>query len=119
MIDRAVSKFQSEEVEIGLLITPAWPGLTALPLVTDLLITDPVFLPERLLEGHRPTRHPFHLMAWLISTNIIKRQAYHSLRDKRCLKASLQKPCSPMSSTGDVFMDGLITMGINCQFPFP
>lgn len=45
IISRVIQKFIHDQVEIGLLILPFWPGLPDIPSLIDLLIDNPVLLP--------------------------------------------------------------------------
>ena len=67
LIGKVVDKLIADEVEVALLITLFWPGLPCIPVIFQLLITDPVYIPVGCLEGVIPTRHRFHLVAWPIS----------------------------------------------------
>lgn len=69
LIARVIQKIQLDQSENVLLITPAWPGLASIPIIISLLISNPIFIPSSLLLGQLPTRHPFNMMAWPISTN--------------------------------------------------
>lgn len=118
IISMVLKKFYSEKVSKGLLVTPAWPGLPDIPVITDSLIADPILIPGHLLQGERPTRYEFPLVAWLISTESTLQQAYHSLRARRCSTASQSALCRPTSSTGLSSMSGLMNLGIHLQSMF-
>lgn len=108
----------SDQVEIGLLVTPDWHGLTVLSLI-GLNDHRPCLHTGGSTGGSQanPPPHPSNGVAYFHPQKQ-KKQAYRSQSDRRCFKASLQEPCSPMSNTGDVFTDGLKTMGINFLSPF-
>ena len=61
VINKTIIKFQADGVHNGILITPAWPGLTTIPIIISLSIADPIFIPASHLMGPWPTRHPFSL----------------------------------------------------------
>ena len=68
LIPRILRKFKCDNVEYGLLLTPAWQTLSSLPMIIDLLCFYPIFVPSSFVEGEFPTRRPFNLMAWSISS---------------------------------------------------
>lgn len=119
LINKTLNKFKEENSHFGILITPAWPGMPEIPLIVQLLFADPIIIPDRYLEGNRPTRFPFQLAVWSISTDKTKTQAYLSLRHKRCLRASRNPPSSLTSSTGENSIFGMEKMGIICQSLYP
>ena len=76
LIGKAVHKFIQDELNYGVIINPAWSGLSTLPSIISLLFTDPIFIPSTCLEGSLPARHPFNLMAWPISNLAAQTKAY-------------------------------------------
>ena len=94
LLTRAVDKFISDKVNCGVLITPLWPGLPILPVIFELLMWDPIFILSSGLMGSWPTRHKFHLMAWLISSLPVKTQIFQRQCQRRCLKALNQAWCN-------------------------
>ena len=85
LIGKVVDKLIADEVEVALLITPFWPGLPCIPVLFQLLITDPIYIPVGCLEGVTPTHHQFHLVAYPISRLPAKKRAFQKLLQKRCL----------------------------------
>ena len=73
LISKVVQKFIADEIQNLLLVTPLWSGLLSLPIIIEHLISSPILIDQSSLIGCLPTRHPFHMMAWPISTNVEKR----------------------------------------------
>lgn len=119
LLKQALIKFIHENIHLGILVTPAWPGMPEVPLIVQYLIADPVLIPEGCLEGKRPTRFPFNLAVWPISTIKIKTQDYLSQRERRCSKALPLPLWSPISTTGKNSMDGMRHMGIIFRSLYP
>ena len=82
LIYRIVNKLVSDEATNFVLITTAWPSLVCLPLLLSMLISHPIFISSHLLLGEIPTRRPFNLMAWPISTSVGDVKAYQQLAVK-------------------------------------
>ena len=76
LIFKAVKKFFSDEVELGIFVTPAWPFLSCIPMLTDALIDFPILIHYSHILGCLPTRHPFPVMAWPISAKSAKRKGF-------------------------------------------
>lgn len=70
-IPKVVSKIQLDGVGNALLITPAWPGLASLPTILSMLADSPIYISAAHLKGPSPTRHPFHMMGWHISSKAV------------------------------------------------
>ena len=58
LINKSIHKFIHDKVVYGVIITPAWPGLSTLPDIISLLFADPTFIPSCCLEGQLPTYPP-------------------------------------------------------------
>lgn len=116
LIGKTLSKFCQEKVDIGILVTPAWPGMPEVPVLVKLLFSDPFLIPDRFLEGDRPTRYPFLLAAWPISTSTSRTQAFRLHCESRCSRVWQNQHLPSMSSSGKNFIAGLQKVGINCQF---
>lgn len=116
LIGKTVSKFLEDQVNLAILITPEWYGLPDIPIICNLLISDPVLLPAACLRGERPTRHPFNILGWLISADAARQQAYLDLRQTRCSKASHLTPLNPTSYTGKSSVYGLQARGIHLVY---
>ena len=67
LIFKVITKFLSDQVFFGTLITPYWPGIPNLPIIFPFLTSDPLFLSANPLQGPRSTHHPFHFAALTIS----------------------------------------------------
>jgi hypothetical protein len=116
LISRVVKKIIADEAQNVVLITPAWPGLVSLPLILSHLISNPVFIPSTYLVGCLPTRHPFNLMAWPISTNAASGKAFHERSQKLSLAALPHLRYSRTSGIGNSFVCGLQSQGIQIDY---
>ena len=112
LIGSCIKKFVKDQVDSGIMITPAWPGIPCLPLILSLLVSDPIFLPSTCIEGHLPTRHAFNSMAWIISCNVALQKEYLLKRAHHCSQAWPLLPSIVTSSTGINFINGLQKQGI-------
>ena len=112
LINKSIDKFINDKVVYGVIITPAWPGLSTLPDIISLLFADPTFIPSCCLEGQLPTRHPFNLMAWPISTLPARTKAY--LRNSQQPAYSVSPPLLSrhINDTGRFFIHMLLHKGI-------
>lgn len=93
LISKCLDKIKTDGVHQALLITPAWPGLISLPIIFSMLIDSPIFISNSNLEGPLPTRRPFHMMAWSISSLRAHQEAYL----KKLLPSSSTASQSPLS----------------------
>ena len=112
LISAVVDKFVENNAPGGILITLFWQGLSAIPNLVKLLISDPVLIPAHCLEGIRPTRHTFHLVAWNISTLTVRTRVFQELRQKRCSKAFVPIRLNPMENAGVNSPNGWLNQGI-------
>lgn len=119
MISQTVEKFMSDKVPTSILITPFWPGLLDIPKLFDLSTLDPVLLPASALEGTRPTRHEFNLVAWTISTLPADLMVFQQLRSARSSIACTQTPLRPTSDTGTNSPPGWLKAGIHLTSLYP
>ena len=94
LIHRVMSKLIRDEVNFCLFITPAWNSLSVLPILKKFLISNPILIHSDYLLGSRPTRHPFHLMAWPISTHCASLKGCHwvSMRHSSRVLAKIPSP---------------------------
>lgn len=115
-IPKVISKIQSDEVKEALLITPAWPGLTSLPTILSLMVDSPIFIPAAHLEGPSPTRHPFHMMGWIISSQQQKQRAYLQTLQHVSLTASPNQLYPPTKDTGNSLLLILTKLGHKMVF---
>ena len=115
LISATVQKFICDSVDEGLLITPYWLELPCVASLFKLLTCDPILIPAACLEGTRPTRYKFQLVAWHISCQPVKTQVFQNQRHKRCLKASVQRPSSPTLGSGKSLQLGWEKAGILLQ----
>jgi len=115
-INNSVKKIIEDRVDLGLLITPLWPGLPIIPKLVSLLIEDPIIIPERSLQGLRSTRHPFQLVAWMLSTCSERQRVYRRRSEKLCSKALLHQLYHHTTDTGRSFINGLWKQSILPRF---
>lgn len=111
LIPKCINKFINDDVQYSILITPAWSGLISLPLILSKLTNDPIFILHEHLEGPLPTRHPFNLMAWIISNNPALILAYQQKLQNLSSKAFLPPPSPPIVDHGNDFTRSLIKIG--------
>lgn len=90
LITKCLHKIISDNVHNALLITPAWPGLMCISTIYSLMFNNPIYIPRESLEGPLPTRRPFPMMAWSISSHLVPREEYQRRLAHRLSKASLQ-----------------------------
>ena len=118
LISELINKFIEDRVTYSVILTPAWPGLSAIPNIISLLFDDPIFIPSLCLEGQLPTRHPFNLIAWPISTLPAEAKAYPKMHQQPCCTV-LPPPHSPhINDTGNSFIHMLIRKGICVKLLF-
>jgi len=113
LISKVVQKLIVDKSDDVLLITPAWPGLICLPLILSLLISSPIFIPHFHLIGQPPTRHPFAMMGWPISTVAEKSSKYLSELSLPSQPVSRKAHSSLTRDTGENFMSLLKLKGHN------
>ena len=116
LISKVVHKIMNDGVSNSLLITPAWPSLPTLPIITKCLIAKPIFIPSFHLSGRLPTRHAFSLMAWPISAASAQKTSYQKSLRKHCSPALLSPPSNLTLGTGSVLLSGLLKEGIEVIF---
>lgn len=116
LIPRVVQKIKTDHCDNILLITPAWPGLISVPTILSLMCSNPIFIPSNHLQGQIPTRHPFCLIAWPLSTHVEKIEAYQKISAKPSIPV-LEPPHSPLTKdTGNNFVNSLEQMGHSVVF---
>lgn len=113
LIPRVISKLIRDEVKFCLLITPAWGNLSILPVLKNLLISNPIFINCNHLLGSRPTRHPFHLMAWPISSPCANKKGCLWVSMRHSSRVLAQKPSLHILGTGRDLWNGLERENLN------
>lgn len=111
LITNCLQKIVSDKVHNALLITPAWPGLVSISTIYSLMSNNPIFISREYLEGPLPTRRPFNLMAWTISSVPAKLEAYQKQRLLTLHKALKDPPCLPTYEVGENFIHSLLKEG--------
>ena len=104
LIPKTIQKFMQDEVEFGVLIFPAWHSLSVLPLIEKCLVASPIFIHTSHLLGCLPTRHPFHLMAWIISANSAGKKKFHRISLARFSKVLTKAPLIPITGSGGILL---------------
>ena len=92
LIPKILQKLKADNVQHSLLLTPAWPSLTSIPVILELLCSHPIFIPSIFVEGTFPTRRPFNLLAWPISSCYAKRKDFQTQPHLLSSKVSHQNP---------------------------
>ena len=67
LIFKVITKFLSDQVFFGTLITPYWPGIPNLPIIFPFLTSNPLFLSANPLQGPSPDTPPIPFVALTIS----------------------------------------------------
>ena len=112
LISRCVHKFLQDKVEFGVLVTPAWPAIPMLPLIINCLVANPILIPSSVVLGPLPTRHPFEVVAWPISSSIVAAKAYQGKLQKPSSKAYLPPHLTHTKGCGQGLVTGLWKLGI-------
>ena len=119
LVLKSINKIKQDQVEFCLFVTPAWNTSTFLPLLIDMLISNPIFIHKNYLLGYVPTRHQFHLMAWPISSHFVKREEFKKKSQMSCLNPSVHLLLDLMPGSGRDLCNGLIAEKIPPLFlPF-
>ena len=108
LISRALLKVFRDNVDYCLFITPAWHSLPVIPILTKSLVDNPIYISSIHLLGCLPTKSPFSLMAWPISTSSVKTKGFQLLCQTLYSKASDQVPSNLISDFGNSLLHGLI-----------
>ena len=119
MISATVEKFIRDCVPEGVLITPFWLGLPCVASLFNLLIRDPILIPAVCIEGARPTRYEFSLVAWHISCLPVRKQAFQNQRQKHSWEVSAQRRSSSTIASGGNLQPGWEKAGIHLQLLYP
>ena len=119
LITRVIQKIKLDHSDNIILLTPAWPGLMSIPVILSLLFSDPIFIPSSRLLGQTPTRYPFCLIAWPLSTRVEKTEAYQRKLASHCTQASLAPLWQHTRDTGANFVHMLQQKGhkVSCLCP--
>ena len=116
LIQRVFQKIVDDGVISALLITPAWSSLSILPRIIKSLYSNPIFIDSYHLEGTLPTRHPFSLMGWPISSNADLTRAFHKKWSTNSLRALPSPHYVHTVDTGSNLCSGLMRKGIEVIF---
>ena len=111
LISKCLKKIIIDNVKFALLITPAWPGLLSLPIILLNLCGNPIFIPHDHLEGSYPTRYPFPMMAWIISSVPARTKVYQLQLPTPSSKALLPPLSAPTLEFGQSFVNMLMKRG--------
>ena len=116
LIPKVMMKFLRDNVEFGILVTPAWHSLSIIPLLEKSLVCSPIFIHSNHLLGYLPTRHPFHLMAWPISSNFADFKVFLKMSQKLSLKALTEQHLNLIRGSGNILLNGLIVKNLDPIF---
>ena len=119
LIPKTIQKFLQDEVGLGILITPAWHSLTVLPLIEKCIFASPIFINNSHLLGCLPTPHPFHLMAWIISSKSAKKKDFHQISDSPFSKVLTKLPSSLIRGSGNSLLNLLIQKNLHPVYLLP
>ena len=80
LVGRTLQKIRRERVQRAVVIAPTWPRQPWFPLLLEMIIDQPIYLPQSksLLQSPLETTHPLlvenrlHLAAWLVSGILYK-----------------------------------------------
>ena len=100
LLSRVVSKFISDNCQLGLLIAPYRPTSPVFNSILDLCVSPPISLPDSAI-----VREPRHcrvspLLAWIISCDRSQRLAYLETLSPACSRTSKSPPLRNTSHTG-------------------
>ena len=119
LISKALNKFISDKVQVGLLITPAWKNMQSIPIIYESLCSYPIFLPAMYVEDVENLRHrPFAWMAWPISTSAVLKKAFQNKQLLPSGKVSSLLQSQHISASGKDFVHMLMRMNIRVLCPF-
>lgn len=108
LISKALLKIFRDNVDSCLFITPAWNTLPMIPLLKKSLISEPIFIPNSHLLGCLPTRHPFHLVAWPISSSFARTEVFQTRLLTHSSRVSVQVLSSLIQGSGLDLLNGLM-----------
>ena len=109
LINKVISKFISDSVNEGLLITPFWPSSSWYSSLLHLLIASPFLLPPGYVSDEEkllPKR--CHFLAWPISCNPAMQQAFLRTLPKLTSVALKEKPFVYINELGDGSQCGVV-----------
>ena len=119
LIAKALLKALLDKVDSCLFITPAWSSLSVVPILSRHLISNPIFVSSHYLLGCLPTRHPFHLMAWPISTSSVRIKNFQKRLQKPSSRALMKIPSSHMQEYGNNLLNFLMNQNLEPIFLLP
>ena len=107
LIAKALLKVFRDEVEFCLFITPAWNALPMIPLLEKSLVSNPILIPYTHLLGCLPTSHPFHVMAWPISSSFARTEVFQEKLLMHSSRVSARVPSNLIQGSGLDLFNGL------------
>lgn len=119
LVSKVVNKIIADEVNLALLITPAWASVISLPIIMSMLISNPIFIPSSFLLGSIPTLHPFNLTAWPISANGAPIRNFRHQYTDRCSEVFPPQHCVHINANGQNFINLLNKRGIEFLYLSP
>ena len=109
LINKVISKFISDSVNEGLLITPFWPSSSWYSSLLHLLIDSPfLLLPGYVLDEEKLLPKRCHFLAWPIGCNPAMQQAFLRRLPKLTSKALKEKPFVSTNEVGDGSVCGVV-----------
>ena len=116
LIQRCVKKLRDDQVNFGILLTPAWPSLPMLPQIISMLRGNPVFIPSSFIQGTLPSRHAFNAMAWPISGCAAEEKVCQLRQKMPSSRAFRQDLSDPIRGCGASLLAGLAHRGIQVLY---
>ena len=116
LISKALLKVFRDNVDLCLFLTPAWNTLPMITLLENSLIANPILIPHSRILGPLPTRHPFYLMAWPISSTFARTEAFQRRLQRPSSRVSAKALLSHIQGSGLDLLNGLEKKNIlpNC-----
>ena len=109
VINKAVNKFISDNVNYGVLITPFWPSAVWFPTLLSCLIDVPFLLPSDCVQDEA-TLLPKHcrFLAWPIGCDRVLQQAFRERLPLHNSVVSIRKPFAPINEVGNGSVCGVL-----------
>ena len=120
LINRTISKFVSDNVQTGLIITPFWASKPWFSTLLNLLIAQPFLLPSGSIQDAEKVLPPkkCHFLAWPIGCNPVLHLEFLEKLPKRSFKVSTKRPYVVTNEIGEGSVIGVIeTKFITVRLP--
>ena len=103
LINRTISKFVSDNIKTGLIITPFWASKPWFSTLLNLLIAQPFLLPSGFIQDPEKVLplKKCHFLAWPIGCNQALHMGFLEKLPKHNLKALIKRPCAVINEIGE------------------